>query len=119
LAISTPYIKQHPALVQRLVCQISKAQRLESGPDAAKYITPAAKYLGVPAADAIAGTKGYPFIPDSEEASWLNGKLAQNFVLTGQFLVAQGRAKSVPAATEIAKHIDPSFWDKAQAGGCS
>jgi len=119
LAVSTPYIKQHAPLVQRLVCQISKAEALEAGPDAAKYITPAAKYLGVPAADAVAGTKGYPFIPASEEAAWLNGKLAQNFVLTGQFLVAQGRAKSVPSSAEIAKHIDPSFWDKAQAGGCS
>ena len=46
------------------------------------------------------------------------GRLAQNFKLTAEFLVTQGRAKSVPDPARIARHIDPSFWDKAQAGGC-
>jgi NitT/TauT family transport system substrate-binding protein len=99
---------------------VSRAQALEAGPDGEKYITNAAKYLGVSAADAIAGTKGYPFVADSEQAGWLGGKLAQNFKLTGQFLVSQGRAKTVPSDAEIARHIDASFWAKAQqAGGCS
>ncbi len=120
LAVSTPYLKQNPALVQRLVCQVSRAQALVQGPDAARYITAAAKYLGVPPADAIAGTKGYPWVPDGEQAGWLNGKLAQNFKLTGEFLVSQGRAKTVPSDAEIARHIDASFWAKAQQpGGCS
>jgi NitT/TauT family transport system substrate-binding protein len=127
LAISTPYIKQHPALVQKLVCQISKAQELVTGPDAATYITPAARFLGVAAADAIAGTKGYPYVATADQLGWLqgadgtagSGKLAQNFKLTGDFLVAQGRAKTAPAAAVIAAHIDPTFWAKAQAGGCT
>jgi NitT/TauT family transport system substrate-binding protein len=126
LAISTPYLKQHPDLVQRLVCQISKAQELVTGPDAATYITPAAKFLGVAPADAIAGTKGYPYVAAADELAWLkgadgtsgSGKLAQNFKLTGDFLVAQGRAKTAPAADVIAAHIDPAFWEKAQSGGC-
>ena len=127
LAVSTPYLKQHPEIVQRLVCQISKAQELVTGPDAATYITPAAKFLGVPAADAIAGTKGYPYVAAADELAWLkgpdgtsrSGKLAQNFKLTGEFLVAQGRAKSPPSEDVIAAHIDPAFWEKAQAGGCA
>jgi ABC-type nitrate/sulfonate/bicarbonate transport system substrate-binding protein len=127
LAISTPYIKQHPDLVQKLVCQISKAQELVTGPDAATYITPAAKFLGVAPADAIEGTKGYPYVATADEAAWLkgpdgtskSGKLAQNFNLTGKFLVAQGRAKTPPADDVIAAHIDPTFWNKAQAGGCA
>ncbi|MDX6431790.1 MAG: taurine transport system substrate-binding protein, partial [Streptosporangiaceae bacterium] len=40
LAISTPYLKQHHDIVQWMVCQISKAQELVTGPDAATYITP-------------------------------------------------------------------------------
>jgi ABC-type nitrate/sulfonate/bicarbonate transport system substrate-binding protein len=126
LAVSTPYIKSNPAIVQQLVCQVSKAQGLEAGPDAPTYITPAAKFLGVAAADAIAGTKGYPFIPDSEELAWLKGpdgttktsRLAQNFTLTGQFLLAQGRVKSVPGVDALGRHIDATFWEKAQSGGC-
>jgi NitT/TauT family transport system substrate-binding protein len=126
LAVSTPYIKQHPDLVQNLVCQISKAQELVTGPDAATYITPAAKFLGVTPAVAIDATKGYPYVVTADQLGWLkgadgtsaSGKLAQNFKLTGDFLVAQGRAKTSPAADVIAAHIDPSFWEKAQAGGC-
>jgi ABC-type nitrate/sulfonate/bicarbonate transport system substrate-binding protein len=127
LAVATSFVKEHPDLTQQLVCQISKAQTLVKGPQADKYITPAAKYLGVPATDAIEGTKGYPFVPPAEELAWLKGpdgtpktgRLAQNFKLTGEFLVGQGRAKAVPTPAEIARHIDPSFWEKAQSGGCS
>ncbi|MDL4817577.1 ABC transporter substrate-binding protein [Actinomadura opuntiae] len=126
LAVSSPYAKQHPDVVQALVCQMSKAEALVKGPQAERYIRPAAKYVGVTPEDAVAATRTYPYIPASEEASWLKGpdgtaatgRLAQNFKLTAEFLVTQGRAKSVPDPQKIAQHIDPSFWDKAQSGGC-
>ncbi|MQY04672.1 ABC transporter substrate-binding protein [Actinomadura macrotermitis] len=126
LAVTSAYAKQHPDVVQGLVCQISKAQTLVKGPDVGKYVTPASRFLGVKPEDAITATKSYPYVPAEEEGAWLkgadgkasSGRLAQNFKLTGEFLVAQGRAKSVPTAEQIAAHIDPSFWDKAQAGGC-
>ncbi|WP_019630161.1 ABC transporter substrate-binding protein [Actinomadura atramentaria] len=126
LAVTSAYAKQHPETVQQLVCQFSKAQELVKGPDAEKYVTPATKYLGVKPADALAATKEYPYVPTAEQASWLKGsdgtaatgKLALNFKLTAQFLVTQGRAKTVPSDAEIAKHIDPTFWTKAQSGGC-
>ncbi|MBO2453819.1 ABC transporter substrate-binding protein [Actinomadura barringtoniae] len=126
LAVTSAYAKQHPDVVQNLVCQVSKAQTLVKGPDVEKYVTPATKFLGVKPADAIAATKSYPYVPTAEEGAWLkgpdgtaaSGKLAQNFKLTAQFLVTQGRAKSVPSPEQIAAHIDPTFWDKAQAGGC-
>jgi NitT/TauT family transport system substrate-binding protein len=126
LAVSSSYAKQHPNVVQNLVCQVSKAQTLAKGPAAGKYVTAASRFLGVKPADAIAATKSYPYVPAAEEGAWLkgadgkaaSGKLAQNFKLTAEFLVAQGRAKAVPATDQIAAHIDPSFWDKAQSGGC-
>jgi NitT/TauT family transport system substrate-binding protein len=126
LAVSSSYAKQHADVVQALVCQISKAETLVKGPQGDKYITPASKFIGVAPADAIAATKSYPYIPVSEETGWLkgpdgtsaSGRLAQNFKLTAEFLVTQGRAKSVPDAAEIGRHIDPAFWDKAQSGGC-
>ncbi|MFI0450254.1 ABC transporter substrate-binding protein [Actinomadura sp. 6N118] len=126
LAVTSSYAKQHPDVVQNLVCQISKAQTLVKGPDVEKYVTPATKFLGVKPQDAIAATKTYPYVPPAEEGAWLkgpdgtaaSGKLAQNFKLTAEFLVRQGRAKSVPSIDQIASHIDPTFWDKAQSGGC-
>lgn len=126
LAVSRSFARSHPDLVQQLVCQVSAAQSDLAGPRAGGYITPASRYLGVPAADAIAATRGYPYVPRSSELSWLQGpngsaatgKLAQNFALTGQFLVSQGRASSVPSPSSLAAHIDPSFWRAALSGGC-
>ncbi|MFG2004042.1 ABC transporter substrate-binding protein [Spirillospora sp. NPDC048911] len=126
LAVTASYAKEHPEVVQGLVCQISKAQTLVKGPDIEKYVTPATKFLGVKPADAIAATRSYPYVAAAEEGAWLkgadgkaaSGRLAQNFKLTAEFLVAQGRAKSVPSADQIAAHIDPTFWDKAQSGAC-
>ncbi|MDN3359151.1 ABC transporter substrate-binding protein [Actinomadura sp. DC4] len=127
LAVEKTYARQHPAVVQQLVCQVSKAQGLVKGAQATKYVTPATRFLGVRPADAIAATGDYPYVPAAEETGWLkgpdgtaaSGRLAKNFQLTGEFLVTQGRAKSAPAIATIAAHIDPSFWDKAQAGGCA
>jgi NitT/TauT family transport system substrate-binding protein len=127
LAVQRTYAKQHPDLVQQLVCQVSKAQTLVKGGQAAKYVTPASRFLGVEPADAIAATTEYPYVPPAEESAWFkgadgtvaSGKLARTFQLTGQFLVTQGRAKTAPAIDQITAHIDPSFWDKAQSGGCS
>jgi ABC-type nitrate/sulfonate/bicarbonate transport system substrate-binding protein len=127
LAVDKAYAKRNPAVVQQLVCQVAKAQTVVKGPQAAKYVTPASRFLGVKAADAIAATGDYPYVPQAEETGWLqgpdgtaaSGKLAKNFQLTGQFLVTQGRAKSVPSIDLIAGHIDPSFWAKAQSGGCA
>jgi ABC-type taurine transport system substrate-binding protein len=126
LAVQKTYAEQHPAVVQQLVCQVSTAQTLVKGAQATKYITPASRFLGVAPADAIAATSTYPYVPPNEETGWLkgpdgraaSGRLAKNFQLTGAFLVTQGRAKSTPSLDAIAAHIDPSFWDKAQSGGC-
>lgn len=123
LAVSGSYARQHPDVVQRLVCQVSQAQTLAKGPQAEQYVKPAARFLGVKPEDAVEATKSYPYIPESQESAWLkgpdgtaaSGRLAKNFQLTAQFLVGQGRAKSVPSAAEIAAHIDPSFWAK----GCA
>ncbi|GAB2855410.1 hypothetical protein GCM10027176_67440 [Actinoallomurus bryophytorum] len=128
LAVQTSYVKRHPAIVQQLVCQVARAQTLVKGAQAAKYVTPASRFLGVKPADAIAATRDYPYIPQNEETGWLkgadgkaaSGRLAKTFHLTGDFLVGQGRAKTSPPLGQIAAHIDPSFWDKAQQpGGCS
>jgi len=127
LAVEKNYARRHPAVVQQLVCQVARAQTLVKGAQAAKYVTPATRFLGVKPADAIAATRDYPYVPAAEETSWLkgpdgtsaSGRLAKNFQLTGGFLVTQGRAKSAPSTATIAAHIDPSFWDKAQAGGCA
>ncbi|WP_018654750.1 ABC transporter substrate-binding protein [Actinomadura flavalba] len=127
LAVTAAYAEQNPDTVQQLVCQFSKAQELVKGAEAEKYIRPATRFLGVKPEDALAATKVYPYIPSAEQASWLKGadgsaatgKLARNFKLTAEFLVTQGRAKAVPSDAEIAEHINPAFWDKAQNGGCT
>jgi ABC-type nitrate/sulfonate/bicarbonate transport system substrate-binding protein len=127
LAVSRPYADRNRAVVQQLVCQISRAQTLVKGDQAAAYVRPAARFLGVRPDDAVEATKDYPYLPAAEETGWLkgadgkaaSGRLAANFQRTGEFLVTQGRAKTAPTLDRIAAHIDPSFWDRAQAGGCA
>ena len=127
LAISTSYAKSHQAVAQQLVCQVMKAQTLMAGSQGASYITPSAKLLGVPPADAVAGTKEWPYIPANQELSWFEGaqggvakgKMANALALTAAFLKKQGTTQSVPTQAQIAQHIDDSYVKKALAGGCS
>jgi taurine transport system substrate-binding protein len=128
LTVTRDYAGANPALVQQLVCAVKQAQRLELGPDAARYIGPAAGLLGVAPQDAIEGTKGYPYIPDSEQLAWFTGpdgtvaagRLVRNFGLVGNFLVDQDRLTAVPSPAELAAHIDPTFVQQAfSAGGCA
>ncbi len=92
LAVQRSYAQRHADVIQQLVCQVSRAQTLVKGGQAAKYVTPASRFLGVKPADAIAATTGYPYVPPGEEAGWLkgadgraaSGKLARNFQLTGR-----------------------------------
>jgi NitT/TauT family transport system substrate-binding protein len=126
LIFTDEYISAHHDLVQRVVCAFAHAQNLVLGDQATRYITPAAKYLGVAPQVAVDGTHGYPYIPDGEQLSWLqgadgrvaSGKLVQDFTFTGQFLVEQGRAASVPTADVLAAHIDPQFVVAARGGAC-
>jgi NitT/TauT family transport system substrate-binding protein len=126
LAVTKDLSTSHPDVVQQLVCQVAKAQTLMTGSQAATYITPSAKLLGVPPQDAIAGTKEWPYIPASEELSWfhgadnsvVNGPMAKALALTANFLKSQGTTQSVPTIDEIAQHIDASYVAKALADGC-
>jgi len=121
LIVTQDYAKANPAIVQQLVCTVRTAQQLELGPDAARYITPAAGILGVKPQQAIDGTKDYPYVPDAEQLSWFkgadgqvtSGKLVQNFTLTGEFLVTQKRLDAVPSPTVLAAHVDPTFVEAA------
>jgi NitT/TauT family transport system substrate-binding protein len=127
LAVSKPYADGHQAVVQQLVCQVMKAQTLMTGSNKAAYLGPSAKLLGVPAADAIAGTEQWPYIPAAQELTWFegamggvaNGKLAKALALTGQFLKKQGSVQSVPTQAQLATHINPAYAKKARSGGCA
>jgi NitT/TauT family transport system substrate-binding protein len=126
LAVDRGYADQHPTVVQALVCQVVNAQTLMTGPDASQYISPSADLLGVPAADAVAGTKQWPYIPAAQELSWLvgpdgvsDGQMAKALALTATFLQQQGTTQSVPTSAQIAQHVDADFAKKALSGGCS
>lgn len=127
LAVTKDFSTAHPDVVQQLVCQVAKAQTLMTGPQAAAYITPSANLLGVPAQDAIAGTKEWPYIPGAQEVSWFhgadgsiaNGPMAKALLLTAQFLKQEGTTQTVPAMNDIVAHIDAHYVEKAIADGCA
>jgi NitT/TauT family transport system substrate-binding protein len=126
LAVTKDFSAAHPDVVQQLVCQVATAQSLMTGAQAATYITPSAKLLGVPPEDAIAGTKEWPYIPIAEEVSWFhgadgsvaNGPMAKALLLTAKFLKDEGTTQTVPTIDDIVAHIDAHYVEKALADGC-
>jgi taurine transport system substrate-binding protein len=125
VAVSQTVIKNDPALVQKYVCAEVQATRLFTGPQGAKYLTQSAKVQGVPGNLIVQGTKSYPFIPLDQQLYWLgsttndtSSPIVKAYVLTGQFLIGQGRLTSAPSASVIASHVDPVFIKNALAGDC-
>jgi taurine transport system substrate-binding protein len=128
IAVASSLIKSDPTLIQDYVCAEVQGSKDMTGPQAAKYLAATAKVQGVPASQAatlVATTKGYPFIPPSQQLFWLGStlhdptsRIVKAYQLTGTFLVAQGRLTSAPSAAQIAQHIDITFVKKALAGGC-
>lgn len=126
VAVSGSLIKQNPALVQQYVCAEVAATRDLNGANAAHYDALAAKESGASTAAAVAATKLWPFIPLSQQLYWLGStpndttsRTVQAYVQTSQFLLSQGRIKSIPSTAELAAHVDPTFVQKALAGDCT
>ncbi len=126
IAVATSVIKSDPALIQAYVCAELQGSRDMTGPGAATYLAATAKVQGAAGSQIVAATKGYPFIPASQQLYWLgstpddvHSRIVSAYVQTGKFLVAQGRLISAPTAAQIAPHIDPTFVVKALTGGCS
>jgi taurine transport system substrate-binding protein len=125
VAVSQALVKNDPALVQKYVCAEVQATRLFTGPQGAKYLTQSAQAQGVPGNLIVQGTRSYPFIPLDQQLYWLGSTtndttspIVKAYVLTGQFLVGQGRLTSAPSASVIASHVDPVFVKNALAGDC-
>jgi taurine transport system substrate-binding protein len=125
IAVATSVIQKDPALVQDYVCAEVQGNRDVTGPQAAKYLTASAGVQGVPGSQIVTATRGYPFIPASQQLFWLgstlhdpSSRIVQAYLQTGKFLVGQGRLTTAPTAAQIASHIDITFIKKALAGGC-
>ncbi|MGO9500761.1 MAG: hypothetical protein ACLPUO_04040 [Streptosporangiaceae bacterium] len=125
IAVASNVVKNDPALVQDYVCAELKGSRDMTGPAAARYLTASAKVQGVPGSQIVAATKGYPFIPASQQLYWLgstlhdpSSRIVSAYLQTGKFLVTQGRLTSVPTAAQIAAHVDITFIKTALAGDC-
>jgi taurine transport system substrate-binding protein len=125
VAVSGALVKSNPDLVQKYVCAEVQATRDLTGSQSAKYLAQAAGVQGVPASQIEPATKAYPFIPLSQQLYWLgstrgdtSSPIVKAYQQTAQFLVKQGRLTTVPSASAIATHIDPTFVKKALAGGC-
>jgi NitT/TauT family transport system substrate-binding protein len=124
VAVDKKVIDSHPKLVQQYVCAEVAATRAFTGPQADKYLVDSAKAQGVPGNLIVTATKNFPFIPLNQQLHWLgkpgdvNSPIVQAYAQTAQFLLGQGRIKSIPSTTVLAQHVDSSFVQKARAGGC-
>jgi len=124
VAVSKKAIDQHPDVVQKYVCAEVAATRDFTGPQADKYLTESAKTQGVPGNLIVAATKNFPFIPLDQQLEWLgnpgdaNSPIVKAYAQTAQFLLGQGRIKTIPSNTVLAAHVDSSFVKKALSGAC-
>jgi NitT/TauT family transport system substrate-binding protein len=120
LAVTDDFAKKSPQVVQQVVCQVMKAVSVATGPKADSYITNASKIVGAKPDEALAATKVIPFVSASDQTALLaeGGALEKAYALTGQFLVDQGRTKTVPSSTQITSHVDGSYAAQALKDGC-
>ena len=126
LAVTDEFAESNKEQVQQVVCQVMKAQTLAAGSDGEKYISTAAAIVGAPADQAVEATSKIPWVKAEDQLSWFegptgkvsDGKIAKAYALTGQFLVDQGRTKTVPSADDIASHLDSSYVKQALKDGC-
>jgi taurine transport system substrate-binding protein len=126
VAVSAAEVKDHPDVVQQYVCAQVDATKDFTGSDADKYLAATASAQGVAPNLIVTATKDYPFIPLDQQLHWLGStsndagsQIVSAYYQTAQFLVGQGRIKSVPTKAELATHVDSSFVKKALAGGCN
>lgn len=127
LAVTDDFASKHRDVVQQFVCQTMHAQALSVGSRSDTYIARASKLSGAPADQAIATTKFIPFILADEELSWFktpggtlaDGQIAKAYALTGQFLLDQGRVKTVPTADQITSHLDSRYVEQAIKDNCA
>jgi len=124
VAVAKSAITQHPQVVQQYVCAQVQATRDFTGPHADTYLTASAKAQGVPGNLIVSATKAFPFIPLGQQLHWLgrpgdqNSPIVKAYAQTAQFLLGQGRIKSIPSNSVLAAHVDSSFVQKALNGAC-
>ncbi|HEX3337409.1 MAG TPA: ABC transporter substrate-binding protein [Jatrophihabitans sp.] len=124
VAVAKDAIDKHPKVVQQYVCAQVQATRDFTGPQADKYLSESAKAQGVPGNLIVSATRAFPFIPLDQQLHWLgqpgdvNSPIVKAYAQTAQFLLGQGRIKTIPSNAVLATHIDSSFVQKALNGGC-
>ena len=125
VAVSKKAIDQNPDVVQKYVCAEVQATRDFTGPQADKFLAQSASAQGVAADLIVAATKNFPFIPLDEQLQWLgkttndtSSPIVKAYAQTAQFLLGQGRIKTIPSNDVLAAHVDSSFVKKALSGGC-
>jgi taurine transport system substrate-binding protein len=124
VAVSKKAIDDHPDLVQKYVCAEVQATRDFTGADADKYLAQSASAQGVAGNLIVSATKAYPFIPLDQQLQWLgapgdtNSPIVKAYAQTAQFLLGQGRIKTIPSTAVLAAHVNSSFVQKALTGGC-
>ena len=100
-----------PRVIQDYVCAELQGSRDMTGSDAAHYLAGTAKVQGATGSQIVAATKGYPFIPASQQLFWLgsakndvNSPIVKAYVQTGQFLVGQGSQLGPDGRADRAAH---------------
>jgi taurine transport system substrate-binding protein len=124
VAVAKSAIDKHPKVVQQYVCAQVQATRDFTGSNADRFLAQSAKAQGVPGNLIVTATKAFPFIPLNQQLHWLgrpgaaNSPIVKAYAQTAQFLLGQGRIKSVPSTAVLAAHVDSSFVQKALTGEC-
>jgi taurine transport system substrate-binding protein len=120
LAVTDAYAAKHQKTVRKLVCQVMHSQELVRTGKGDDLITHAAPSVGAKPDEALPATKVLPFVSATDQTAYFakDGGLAKAYKLTGQFLVDQGRTKTVPTDAQIADHIDGSYVAQALKDGC-
>ena len=130
--VRTPFARQHPEVVQGYVCAALAATKLIEDPKHSvrdSAFRAAAAITGQPLDQAVAtGEQGVITADVRPQDEWsyfegadgsvASGGIAQNYLKSVAFLVANGRIHRTLTTQDIIPHIDPSYVRKALHGGC-
>jgi taurine transport system substrate-binding protein len=128
--VADSFAKKYPDVVQRFVCALYEATKVERGPSdqAEAAFKRAGAYAGI--ADpsvAVDGGKHTPTVDPNRIPDFLSpassgkpdtGAVAKSLYLTSQFLVANGKLTSPLSQDQIQSYLDPTWARNAVAGKC-
>ncbi|SKA32117.1 NitT/TauT family transport system substrate-binding protein [Enhydrobacter aerosaccus] len=128
VVVDGDFAKKRPDVVQAYVCAQYAAYKLMTGSTKDEVFRKAAAFVGADPEQAVKVGTSWPIWKPEDELTErglgapgkiAEGEVAKAYFRTGAWLKKAGRLENPPSMEAIVSHIDPTYAQKALAGGCN